>query len=139
MFGFRCRLPVAVLGLLLLTACGLAARPRQELTTAFQDYTQRLRWKDYAGAAAYLPEEHRESFRQRFDALADLNIVDVRIDSVDFREAENRATTVTVVEYYMLPSLVVKKSRLSQEWVYEGADRYHVGTWHLTGAFPPFP
>jgi len=124
---------------LLLLACGLAARPRKEFQSVFRDYSERLRWRDYKAVAIYFGEAERRDFLDRFSALDGLNIVDVQLESADFGEQDNRVVTTTRVEYYLLPSLTVKKQRLRQEWVYQGADRYHPGTWRLDGPFPPFP
>ena len=128
-----------VLLAVLLVACGLAARPRQEFQPAFQDYVERLRWRDYQGVAAYLPEADREDFLQHFAALDDLHIVDVQLESVDFGQDERRVRTTVALEYYLIPSITVKKTRLRQEWQYQGADPYRSGTWKLASPFPPFP
>jgi hypothetical protein len=133
------RLAAALALILTLAACAALVPPQKQLDDAFRDYSQRLRWRDYAGVAAYLPPEHRPAFLDHFADLDDLNIVDVTLETVDYREGEARATTSASVEYYLLPSLAVKKTRLRQEWLYEGGDRYHVGTWRLADPFPVFP
>jgi hypothetical protein len=51
----------------------------------------------------------------------------------------HRAHTTLALEYYLVPSITIKKVRLRQEWGYQGGDRYHPGTWMLAGPFPPFP
>lgn len=134
-----CRWPVFLLTTLLLAGCGLAARPQMEFQPAFKDYAERLRWRDYQQVAAYLPEADREEFLQRFTALDDLHVVDVQLESADFSEEGRRAHTTLALEYYLIPSITLKKVRLRQEWNYEGEDRYHSGTWKLAGPFPPFP
>jgi len=123
----------------LLLACGLAVQPRNEFQSVFRDYSERLRWRDYKGVASYLDEAERGAFMDRFADLDDLNIVDVQLESADFQEQDQRVVTTTNVEYYLLPSMTVKKLRLRQQWVYQGADRYHPGVWRLDGPFPPFP
>jgi hypothetical protein len=133
------RLSALLLGMLALAACAMVVRPAEQLDKSFRDYSQRLRWHDYPGVAGYLAPEHREEFQERFADFDDLKVVDVSLESVDYRELEKRATTVATVEYYLLPSLAVKKARLRQDWVYEGGDRYHPGDWRLADPFPPFP
>jgi len=123
----------------LLLACGLAARPRQEFNSVFRDYAERLRWRDYKGVARYLDETERGAFLSRYGTLDELSIINVQLESADFAEGDQRVVTTTDVEYYLLPSLSVKKIRLRQQWVYQGADRYHPGTWRLEGPFPAFP
>jgi hypothetical protein len=139
MMSVLCRWSVVLLMGLLLIGCGLAARPQQEFQPAFKDYVERLRWRDYQEVAAYLPEADREEFLQRFSALDDLHIVDVQLESADFSEEGHRAHTTLALEYYLVPSITIKKVRLRQEWGYQGGDRYHPGTWMLAGPFPPFP
>lgn len=134
-----CRWSVVLLTGLLLAGCGLAARPQQEFQPAFKDYVERLRWRDYQDVAAYLPETDRDDFLQRFSALDDLHIVDVKLESADFSEEGRRVQTTLALEYYLIPSITVKKVRLRQEWRYQGEDRYHPGTWKLAEPFPPFP
>jgi len=127
------------LACLLLLACGLAARPRKEFQSVFRDYAERLRWRDYKGVARYLGEAERAEFLGRISALDDLNIVDVQLEAADFAAQDYRVATTTSIEYYLLPSLTVKKKRLRQQWIYQGGDRYHPGSWRLDGPFPPFP
>jgi hypothetical protein len=134
-----CRWSAVLLVTLLLVGCGLAVQPQKEFQPAFKDYIERLRWRDYPQVAAYLPEADREEFLRRFSALADLHIVDVQLESVAFREEGGRASTTIALEYYLIPSITVKKVRLHQEWSYQGGDRYHAGSWKLAGPFPPFP
>lgn len=123
----------------LLSSCGMIVRPGQEFETASRDYVQRLRWMDSAGASRHHSEEYRETFRQHLMELKDLHIVDVRLESVDMQEAEGRAETAIVLEYYLLPSATVKQFRMNQEWAYLGADRYHPGVWRIISPFPVFP
>lgn len=139
MMPVLCRCSAVFLTTLLLVGCGLAAKPEKEFQPVFKDYAERLRWRDYPNAAAYLSEDARQEFIQRFSGLDDLHIVDVRLESVDFRDEGQRALTTLVIEYYLMPSIMVKKSRLSQEWSYQGGNRYHPGSWRLVDPFPPFP
>ena len=130
---------VVILAAFLLSSCGMVARPGQDFSVASRECMQRLRWMDYPAVAGYLSEEHREDFLDRFYSLADLHIVDVRLERVELREDERRAETTTVIEYYLLPSTTVKEFFLHLEWAYTGGDRYHAGFWQITTPFPPFP
>lgn len=139
MMPVLCRRFAVFFTTLILVGCGLAAKPEKEFQPVFKDYAERLRWRDYQQVAAYLPEDARQEFIQRFSGLDDLHIVDVRLEPIDFSDEGRRALTTLAIEYYLLPSITVKKSRLSQEWSYQGGDRYHPGSWSLVGPFPPFP
>lgn len=129
----------AVLVLLLLAGCGLSVQPKKEFSSVFKDYAERLRWRDYPQVAEYLQPDHRQEFLHRFSAMEGLQVVDVRLEAVDFSDDDSRARTSLVLEYYLLPSITVKKALLQQSWVYRGADSYHAGVWKLEGPFPPFP
>ena len=128
-----------VTGTLLLFACAAVYEPAQEFKGAHQDFRQRLRWADHSGAARHIAPEFREAFLQLFAGLPDLHPVDVRVESVEFQDEGRRAETWTVLEYYLLPSLTVKKFRFRQEWAYVGGDRLHPGAWVITTPFPSFP
>jgi len=139
MLTLICRCSAGFVLLLLLAGCGLSAQPKKELSSAFKDYAERLRWRDYPYVAEYLQPEHRQEFLQRFSALEGLQVVDARLEAIDFSEADTRARTSLALEYYLLPSITVKKALLHQNWVYQGADSYHAGVWRIEGPFPPFP
>lgn len=139
MLPVLCRCTAVFVLVLVLAGCGLSAQPKQELSFAFKDYAERLRWRDYQYVAEYLQPEHRQEFLQRFSALEGLQVVDARLEAIDFSDGDVRARTALALEYYLLPSITVKKALLRQDWVYQGADSYHAGAWKIEGPFPPFP
>jgi len=47
--------------------------------------------------------------------------------------------TVSVIEYYLLPSTAVRTHRLHQEWEYVGGDRFQPGLWRIITPFTEFP
>lgn len=122
----------------LLSSCGMIVQPAQEFETASRDYLQRLRWMDIAGASRHHSKEYREPFRQQFGELEDLHVVDVRLESVDLQEKAGRAETSIILEYYLLPSATVKRTRIQQEWSCLGGDRYNPGVWLIVSPFPEF-
>jgi len=124
---------------LLLVSCSVVVRPGKKLEEVARDYAQRLRWMDFVAASRYLDESYRQDFLQQFQALKGLHMVDVRIESIDYRPEKNGAETSLVLEYYQLPSATVRSYRLHQQWSYEGGDRYHFGTWQIATPFPAFP
>ncbi|BCR03364.1 hypothetical protein DESUT3_04330 [Desulfuromonas versatilis] len=132
---------LALLGLffLLLGGCGVVVQPGKEFHLASRDFAQRLRWMDVSGTARHMLPEYAEDYRQRYLGREDLRIVDVRFETIELLEQGREAEARMVVEYYLLPSLNVKKFRFSQHWAYLGGDRYHPGVWTITSPFPPFP
>lgn len=125
--------------LLLLGGCGVVIQPGKEFTLTSRDFAQRLRWMDVSGTARHMLPEYAEEYRQRFMGREDLHLVDVRFETIEFLEDGRRAEAQVVLEYYLLPSLKVKKFRFTQQWAYLGEDRYHPGIWTITSPFPPFP
>ncbi len=123
----------------LLWGCGALVLPGRELPLTSTDFHQRLRWQDYQGAARHLTDKHRPEFLSHFKSREDLHIVDVRLDTMEYVDGATTAVTETVLEYYQLPSVTVKKHRFRQQWEYQGGDRYHPGTWRIISPFPVFP
>jgi hypothetical protein len=124
--------------LALLTGCAAPTGTTEELTPAGRDFLQRLRWKDYQGASAYLLPEHRQEFLGHFTEQEKLHITDVQLERVD-STIPGQAVVWGVLEYYRLPSLTVKKFRFQLDWVYLGAGRLQGGAWHLSTPFPTIP
>ena len=123
----------------MLSACGAMVSPEGEFSSVLRDYTMRLRWKDFPGAAGHFEPGLRTDFLQQVGGNDDLNVVDVVLESFDFSDGEHRAQTVILLEYYVLPSATVQRFRLRQQWEYQGADRYHAGVWRIVSPFPQFP
>jgi hypothetical protein len=124
---------------LLLSACGLAARPAQEFLAVSDDYLQRLRWQDYNGVARHLVESEREAFLAQWSDQPDLRLTEAQLDSLEFRAEGREARTRVTLEYYRLPSTTIERLRLNQSWEYRGGDRTHPGQWLITTPFPPAP
>lgn len=124
--------------LLLLTACALVAPP-EPFVPAQRDFADRLRWRDFAGAARHMAPEEQDDFRRRFAELTDLNIIEVRLDSADFTADGKRVNTWNSIEYFLLPSATVKTFRFEQAWELAGGDRWHAGAWQIATPFPAFP
>lgn len=128
-----------LLMVVLLSSCGLAARPGETMLDARDDFAQRLRWQDCSGAGRYLAPEHKEAFLESCQANEDLRFVGVQPQSVTLSDDQEKADTVTLLEYYRLPSVVVKKYRLRQEWVYQQSDVMKQGVWQVVSPFPELP
>ncbi len=129
----------ALLILWLLAGCGLAARPAEDFLSASDDYLQRLRWQDYNGVARYLVPGERQPFLDQWADQDDLRLTDVSLDSLEFSDQGRQARTRVTLEYYRLPSTVIQRLRLNQEWEYQGGSRTRPGQWQITTPFPPAP
>ncbi len=123
----------------LLSSCGWAARPGETLLDARDDFTQRLRWHDCNGAGRYLAPEQQKTYLENCRVDEDLRFVGVEAQSVELSDDKRKADTVTLLEYYRLPSVVVKKCRLRQEWVYQQGEGMKQGVWKVVSPFPELP
>jgi hypothetical protein len=124
---------------LLCSACAALAPVPRPFETVQRDYAERVRWRDFSGAARYMQSELGEDFRRHFAALTDLNITGVRLDSAEYAADGKRVHTWNTIEYFLLPSTAVKTFPFEQTWEVVGGDRWHAGTWQIVTPFPPFP
>jgi hypothetical protein len=127
------KLYLIALATVLLAACGMTARPGDSFVAARDDFAERLRWGDYPGAGRYLEEEVRNAFLDQFSGLEDLRFVHVEPGSAEMSDGNRQAVAWTVLEYYRLPSVVVRKFRLRQEWTFRD------GAWQIDSPFPDLP
>lgn len=127
------RLYMILFGAVLLVSCSLAVRPGDSFLSSRDDFAQRLRWQDYPGAARYLAEPERSAFLEQLTNLNDLRFVGVEPESAELSDENRQAVTLTVLEYYRLPSVVVQKFRLRQEWVFQE------NAWRVVSPFPELP
>lgn len=108
------------------------------LEPAATDFVQRLRWRDFAGAARHLEEPCRQEFLDRFGAIEDLDIADVRVLRVT-PLGEDRTEILLEMEYFRLPSPRLEKLRVQQLWEREPGEGYRRGVWRIVTPFPPLP
>jgi hypothetical protein len=129
------KLYLILLGSVLLASCATATgmQAGNLFMSARDDFSQRLRWQDYQGAARYLPVEARSAFLEQFVGQEDLRFVAVEPVSADMGDQNQHAETLTVLEYYRLPSVVVRKYRLRQKWTFKD------GVWQIDSPFPELP
>jgi hypothetical protein len=131
------RIVGSLLLLLFFGACSTVMPPEQYFEATTVDFTQRLRWMDYYGAARHLLPEHREAFLQRFTPLEDLRITDVRRLSAE-PQPDGRVVVASVLEYYFLPSTTLRTFPFRQEWAYQVERKGLPGTWRAVTPFPEF-
>ena len=129
-------LPVFVL--VFVAACASLPKAGETFPDATHDFTTRLRWGDYSGVAHYLTPENRAAFLAEFNDEQDLNIVDVRLDSVEQDNDDKQAKTCLTVEYYRLPSTIIKTSRFCLDWTYLGINSGAPGGWQILSRIPSF-
>ncbi len=118
--------------------CSWMALPRPDLAAAERDFSTRLRWLDFSGAARHLRPEHQEAFREQFAALDGLHITDTRFvgrEEMDPGYIDSRLE----IDYYRLPSVTVKTRQFTLAWEYVDLGRWQQGYWRISTPFPEFP
>jgi hypothetical protein len=93
------------------------------LKPAAEVFHQRVRWKDFRGAAELLVPERRQAFedaRKRQHDDRDLQIMDYDLE--DARLAgRDRAVVVSKLSWSRLPSLTVNTDTVSSEFIWLGS------------------
>lgn len=133
------RLPLVLLLTLLLAACAVLNPPQKQRRAALDDFMYALRWQQHQDAAGFFVETQREAFLEQMEALADLNITDVRLQRLELKEGGLRAEARLEMDYHILPSVTLKTLRIDQSWRWfeAGADGQH--GFLITTPFPKLP
>ena len=114
--------------------------PADQGQQALDAFVKALRVEEFPAAAAYLEPENREVFLETFDPLEkDLNIVDVRVEQIVVSTDGKRADVRLELDYFLLPSPVVKTFRFDHTWVYSDAEKQANAYYLIETPFPPFP
>ena len=122
-FGGLRLIAVLTVGMLLSGCAGIhwRADEREQLLSASDGYNALLRWKELDKACiAFAEESVRGGCLGRVDELKDFQITDIRRRDLDLKLFGDEATVNVEIEYYQLPSMVVRKTQESQRWVYRG-------------------
>ncbi|AMV71056.1 hypothetical protein JCM30471_28750 [Desulfuromonas carbonis] len=123
---------------LFLGGCSWMAVPRPDVADAERDFSTRLRWLDFPGAARHLRPEYQEAFREQFAALDGLHITDTRFVSRD-ETASGQIDSRLEIDYYRLPSVTVRTWQFTLAWEYVDLGRWQSGYWRIATPFPDFP
>ena len=98
------------------------------LKSSVLGFNENLRWRRYDGAASFLPHKDRGPFlksclgKERDLFIQSLEIKDVHLN----QESETQKAKVLIMaEYYILPSTVVQRKPVNQEWEFSN------GLWQL--------
>lgn len=132
--------PLSLLLFALIThlgGCQTTASPL-ELKTSVKGFNENLRWERFDAAATFLPPAERSAFvRHYLELQEDLSIQNLEVRNVQLNEQEEtpRAQVLILAEYYLLPSTVVHRQTLTQEW------EFKQGVWQLVdpGFHPQLP
>ncbi len=122
-----------------LLACATVMRPVEFFPASNEDFSRRLRWLDYQGAAQHMDETVRDDFLDRFAGNEDLRVINFDIDRIEFRDDGRQVIVWHMLEYYMLPSATVKKERIRIEWEFHEEHKLLPGSWLISTEFPQLP
>jgi hypothetical protein len=98
------------------------------LKPAAETFHQRVRWKDFRGAAELVVPERRKAFedaRKRQHDDRDLEIMDYELEDARLLDRD-RAVVVSKLSWSRLPSLTVNTDVVSSEFIWLD------GVWFLT-------
>lgn len=86
------------------------------LQDSIDGYNHALRWQNFEGAAAYLPNDLRTTFL----ALQTENAENLQIESFTIMkvelESERSAKVLVLLSYMLLPSVTLQSRRVTQHW-----------------------
>ena len=106
------------------------ATSSKALQLAVQEFNQNLRWKRFHEAAILVAQDKRQEFIQHYLTIEnDLFIQNLTVKNVEAKPGSpsNQAVNVLVVaEYYLLPSTIVRRQQITQEWAFQA------GSWQMT-------
>lgn len=122
-----------------LSACTQPFLSAKSFSKVGRDYVRCIRWMEYQGAANYMEENIRDDFLSMAASFDDLNIVDARLESLDYQSGEEEGYTTILLEYYRLPSASIRELKLRQKWTYQGVDISGRGAWKIGTPFPKIP
>jgi hypothetical protein len=113
--------------LLCLTLGGACAHTQkatnlESLRPTVRSFHERLRWKDFRGAARIIVPERREDFqkaRLQHRDERDLSITDYEILEVVISEDAQRATITSRIQWMRLPSASEQTSTVTSEFIFQ--------------------
>jgi len=135
------RLLACSVAILCLQGCLLSYPARTERTFSkfARDYASRLRWMDYSAAASFMNDDVKSDFQEAKTSLEEIQVVDVVLETVDLESGEREGFSTILLEYYRLPSVSVRKTRIRQKWVFREAFNHRGGEWKIETPFPEIP
>jgi hypothetical protein len=96
----------------------------EEVRSAADSFHQRLRWKDFRGAAELLVPERRDAFEQALKSRGDdrdLSISDYELERERISPDGKTATVLSRVSWMRLPSVSEKTDLVTSQFVRRGS------------------
>lgn len=110
------------------SGCITPGQQRQDtLLRLSREFNNDLRWGRYDTAVAHFQPAEAQRFLKRVDLVGEeLVIADHEMTSIKFEEPALKARTVAVFEWYTKRDPVLRKTSVSQDWLFEE------GVWRVT-------
>ena len=115
-----------LLGLALILICGgtllgcpggMSGTLKEQLQRSTMMYFDGIRWKKFSQAAVVIPPEKRLDFIQSRESSQDTFFVtSCEVKSVNLDDDKEEARVEVVYQWYKLPSVTIKTTRLEQTW-----------------------
>jgi hypothetical protein len=112
---------------------------KDDLGKKNDDFLLRVRWLDFPGASLHFDTELRQEFVERYDEADDLKITRFDAMRIDADIPQEKVTIHYLLEYYILPSVTVKKKRFSLTWEKQPSGVVGEDYWRIMEPFPELP
>lgn len=130
---------LSALSFLGLSACFGLFTPGGDWPGIGKDFLNQLRWGEYASAESFFAEEQQASLRAQTETRERLQIVEVKLDSWNLSDADEKAETVMTIDYYRLPTATIRHATVRLQWAYQETAKGMPGSWRIVSPFPPLP
>ena len=119
----------------MLTACASVGMERS-FSKSYNDYNRALGWSEFDKLSLYASPSRFDEFRARAKELKNVKILDVREIKLDYDEIKGVAKVDVEVDYYRLPSTLVKTLSYTQKWSYKKENG--MSRWYMMTLLPEF-
>ncbi len=120
----------------LVSACAMLPTHKDDLNKKNDDFMLRVRWLDFPGAALHFDGEDRQDFIEQFEDVEDLKITSFTMARIDVDVPEEKVAIHYLLEYYILPSVTIKKKRFSLAWEQQPGGAPGTSYWRIVEPFP---
>ena len=125
---------------LILFACSSHLTPSPKLAELHhKDFAKALRWKQFKVAASHMDADLRKPFLETFNAVKEIDIIDVRLSDIELSEDNRRFEASFEMDYILLPSVTLKTFKFDQTWEFRQDANPPYGGYVVVTPFPDFP
>jgi hypothetical protein len=122
--------------MMVMLACASEMGMERRFAKSYNDFNKALRWSEFDKLSLYASSSRFDEFRARAKELKDVKILDVREIKLDFDETKGQVKVEVEIDYYRLPSTLVKTVSYTQKWSY--IEEHGMQSWHIMTLLPEF-